>query len=561
MRGAEGETLRLRLRLGGPGGGLRGWVLGPDGEPLAGAAVRVTGRRPPDAHESDGTLLRGTPSRETVTAPGGEFEVLGLAPGPAKLEVRAPHSAPYSAAVEIVAGARTQHTVRLETAGVVFGTVRDGGGAPVEGAEVRFERIGHFLASEATSDAGGGFRLEHLPAGRVELVAEHPERGKAHASLDLAGGVPARWDPVLQEGRVLAGRVVDEAGQPWVGWRVRGFGDRILEPEGGRWYQRTHTDAGGRFQFVGCPADPLRIEVEADERSPLPVAVRQEVEAGGPELVIVVPAAELPSATLRGAVVGPDGGPAAATVSARLGDQWPPYRAETDPATGAFELEGLRPGRFWIAVDARELPAQHFPAATLAPEEVLDLGPLQLHPPGRLEVTVAGGRDTFAPFERITIVAVTDGGAEPARLFPRKIGEEALDGVALAPGDYSLEATGPETALDVRRVTIRTGETSRVDLAPRTGTPCVFRVPHPGEGDPPTIVTFALESRDGGRMTSWWLARPDAGEREYATRIRLVEGTYRMTASTQTGLRESLEFSVAAGDGERDFELELGGGF
>ena len=40
-----------------------------------------------------------------------------------------------------------------------------------------------------------------------------------------------------------------------------------------------------------------------------------------------------------------------------------------------------------------------------------------------------------------------------------------------------------------------------------------------------------------------------------------MEGTYRMTASTQTGLRESLEFSVAAGDGERDFELELGGGF
>ncbi len=94
-------------------------------------------------------------------------------------------------------------TAQIGTEGSFFGTVADGSGASVPGAEVTVTHLGTGLVKVATTDAEGGFSIPALPIGRYSIVV----KAKGFKSWELSGseltvGGRSRISPVLTVGEI-----------------------------------------------------------------------------------------------------------------------------------------------------------------------------------------------------------------------------------------------------------------------------------------------------------------------------------------------------------------------
>jgi len=168
------EKLEVALRL---AERATGEVRSSRGEPLADAEV---------------VLYTELGARHARTGADGTYTVNGLAPGPAKLRVRAAGHSPVTRAVKIPdnGGARPYALPRIELSaeGIVEGVVVDARGDPVQGARVAKDRVPTYLAVGATpagvavTDARGRFKLAELPEGDVTLEAFAPDVGRARES-------------------------------------------------------------------------------------------------------------------------------------------------------------------------------------------------------------------------------------------------------------------------------------------------------------------------------------------------------------------------------------------
>jgi hypothetical protein len=127
--------------------------------------------------------------RRTRTNAEGDFSLAELAPGAAKLTIRAAGCAPVTRTVTIPdsGGRRAFEIPRVELAeeGAVEGEVDDANGNPVAGARVAKDQVPTWLVVGATpdgmavTDAKGRFTLKQLPAGTVFLEAYAPDVGRA----------------------------------------------------------------------------------------------------------------------------------------------------------------------------------------------------------------------------------------------------------------------------------------------------------------------------------------------------------------------------------------------
>jgi hypothetical protein len=121
----------------------------------------------------------------------GRFAVADLAPGRARVQVRAPGFAPASTETQIEqhAGRRATVAARIELSpeGSVEGLVVDAKGDPVQGARVAKDLVPVYLAvgavpsGVAITDAKGRFRLTELPEGTVSLEAYAADVGRGRA--------------------------------------------------------------------------------------------------------------------------------------------------------------------------------------------------------------------------------------------------------------------------------------------------------------------------------------------------------------------------------------------
>lgn len=198
------------LVLGGDGARVTGRVLGGNGEPLAGAVVRIA--RHPRAH----FLLPGGRTMEPVhpctvvrTDAAGVFAVADVPPGPMQVLVRAPG---HRTEIEsVVAAPRAQHhvEVRLHAGTDLDGEVRDQDGLPVADARVLARGVVRSAWASVRTAPDGAFVLAGLDAGRLPLEVEAP--GFAPASVPIARDA-GRLVVVLQaEARVVL-RLQDAAG-------------------------------------------------------------------------------------------------------------------------------------------------------------------------------------------------------------------------------------------------------------------------------------------------------------------------------------------------------------
>ena len=181
--------------------------------------------------------------------------------GKVAVQARVPGFAPgCSDTIEVVAG-QDYHGVKIVvTAGaVVRGRVTLGDGAPVEGAAVRVERKGdddgnallkkllpQFFdveAPEGSSDAGGGFLVEHLAEGEYLVSAVHARFAPSEAvpvalSRDQ---VSAPITLVLRRGGVIEG-VTTEGGAP----KAAALAQIVSVSAAAK---QSMTDGSGKFRF------------------------------------------------------------------------------------------------------------------------------------------------------------------------------------------------------------------------------------------------------------------------------------------------------------------------
>jgi protocatechuate 3,4-dioxygenase beta subunit len=229
-----------------PRQGLWGRVLGPSGEPVAGAYVNAqspdTGMAffSPESDEQGRFFIDVTP------------EQLAEVPGGLTFTARHPEFL-ASLALEVSKdGVAGEHVLRLGAGGRVAGRVLDGKGVPLEQAvfELRVDHRGEqgmeFLEPRTVTLAPGGhFDFGGLPVGTYRGLLRHPTSPTARPielrRFNVSLGRPAQLGTLRFEPEgTLVGRVVDSQGQPLQSVRV----SMSLGPE-------TYTDPDGRFRLEG----------------------------------------------------------------------------------------------------------------------------------------------------------------------------------------------------------------------------------------------------------------------------------------------------------------------
>lgn len=249
--------------------------------------------------------------------------------------------------------------------------VDDGTGAPVPEFSI---------GAAASDDPMSGFwppGTEYVrdPDGRFDVAARRGEgvrllvRAPGHAPrildpVDTRAGDVRRLEVRLSRGTTVRGRVVDTAGRPVAGARIRIEGVRdpspffmLLKHAPPRY--RTLSDRDGRFAIAHVLPGSREVTAEHSDHAPVSVALSV---ADGPESVI--PDIALPrSASLWGSVLARDGGPdarAVVLVAAEDAATGPSRSVSTGP-NGFYDLRNVRPGRYRLVVTQREGSTICFP--------------------------------------------------------------------------------------------------------------------------------------------------------------------------------------------------------
>jgi protocatechuate 3,4-dioxygenase beta subunit len=275
LRHAKGVALRVEARA--PGHAPVTIVTDGTGDALkielapaeaaTGEVVTARGRDPVVGAEV--TLYTDTGVRRARTDGHGSFTLQDLAPGPARMHVRATGYAPATVAVEVLdsRGRRpcTLPRTELASGGTVAGEVVDARGDPVVGARVSEGHVPTWLLvgsnpeGVVVTDARGAFTLSNLDEGTASLEAYAPDLGRGRAD-----GV-----------RVVAGRTTD---------RVR----IAIVPDGAAPPARAAEATGGVAVTLGetsSPADVVIVSVveasEAERAGLAPGDVLVDVDGAG----------------------------------------------------------------------------------------------------------------------------------------------------------------------------------------------------------------------------------------------------------------------------------------
>ncbi len=281
-----------------PGEAIEGVVVDAGGRPLPGVEIHVAEPSPVPLPASLLLMRLAGDAPAAITAGDGRFVVADRRPGERLDLVVAGEDYVARIVAGIVAPPEEPLRVVLQQASRVSGRVVDERGEPVAGARVQARPEG--LAgsgggrmpsfNRVRSAADGGFELLDVEPGKVTLAAEAEGFQETRLSgLEApAGGELSDVELVLRSGAVVRGAVLDAAGAPVAGARVR-----IAATGGaGRSGGFTVADGDGRFELssVGLGRWTLTARVEDGRQASKSVDVIAGVQtvelrfAGGAEV-------------------------------------------------------------------------------------------------------------------------------------------------------------------------------------------------------------------------------------------------------------------------------------
>ncbi|WP_405824726.1 MFS transporter [Streptomyces sp. NBC_00838] len=151
------RPIELDVVLGGAGR-LAGAVLTADGTPVRDAAVTLTD-------------VRGDVVASTRSGREGGYVISELVAGEYTLAASAPAFRPAALLVSVQASRETRQDIELAGGAVLRGTVRAGGGRPVEDARVTLLDAAGNVVDTLTTGADGTFRFVDLSSGEYTVIA------------------------------------------------------------------------------------------------------------------------------------------------------------------------------------------------------------------------------------------------------------------------------------------------------------------------------------------------------------------------------------------------------
>lgn len=342
---------------------------------------------------------------------------------------------------------------------LVRGVVRDARGQPMADVEVGWGRPGRTFEASVRSDAHGNFELADVPPGEVFVRAGGGDHGLACETVTLASGEEFSWDPALDRGDEVVGRIQLADGGALDGLRV----ELWSASPSSLWCDATLTDEAGRFAFPNVPGGALELHVFASgiARAPSVFPVRSLGPLFAPADVgtIVLAAQDLAAHTLSATLIDAGGGELrvwhVATgrgLFAAPGSEAGQFRLSGLPA-GAYRFEAGGPqgwrtlGQAWIEDDL-ELDLERLP----------EPGTLVLATGGEVDASTALWSATPDVFARVAARAELEAGVLVVRpgayvLCAGERGEAPFE--VQSGGTTALNL--PTSADGAARIEIRTG--------------------------------------------------------------------------------------------------------
>jgi protocatechuate 3,4-dioxygenase beta subunit len=444
---------------------VEGRITGIGGAPLAGARVRIWR----DTQVAEETtlfmrLLPDTVGDATYSTSDGTYHLRRIEPGSYHVEARAGgHAVRTMGPIQIRAGAPARIDLALDPGAPLEGRVVDTAGEPLSGIEVvafpvpagtaalpdeedEIVQTGVLGAAAAVTGQDGAYRMDHLPAGEVRVLARAP--GFEPAWIPSAAPGRPLPDLVLARHARITGRCLEpESGSPLRRFRVmldRRDAEGAFLEEPAR--EREIDDPGGSFACEGLPAGDWRIRVAAAGRTPWQREV--SLEPGGEVAVEAAPGA---GRRIEGVVVRrPDGAPiAGAAVTIRREGEGRDLESIPSGREGEFAFGGLDEGTYHVLAAHPEHHAEgREAAATIEISAGEDASVrLELRPAGRVLGHVRGlvfeppGTDIF-----VVALSPAAGSGPSFQAWADEKGAVRIDSVR--PGSYRVEMTHRRNAPD-----------------------------------------------------------------------------------------------------------------
>lgn len=492
--GASGAR-EVDLVIGPVGATLSGRVVDGEGTPVEGATV-TAGLFAPQGEPLDHTRR---PSPVVVfTDANGRFEYpVGLPSGEQPIAASAPGYATNSF-MESFGGEPKELTITLTGGVTIEGRVVHPDGSPAAGAsvtlsdpEARWSDPFYGPRHGDYTDDEGRFQLIHVGAQAGELRARHADGAVLKARL---AWTRSENEPVaiqLGEGQVIAGRVVDEYGQPIEGLIVDGTMENFARTDG-----LIITDEDGRFRLSSLPHPSSslpegfdarwRVSVRTNDNSMrVEIAAAEGVSTGTLDLEIVAAIPAPTTAFIAGRVAGfAEGIPPNATLflSQQTGKK---LTEETnrgidfDLTTGDFHFGPIAAGTYGLMLylpDSGEIASVE--GIVVGGGEVKEVGEISSANTGTAEVMLSVELPDIFPDGQLPSL-IRDQRLELVSAH-RRYEMESIDGGwrtahPMPPGTYELQRRSGEVLCIPRiPVTIEGGANSEVQVQAVVGRPMLI---------------------------------------------------------------------------------------
>lgn len=553
---AGAAELEIVLRRGAT---LVGEVVGPGGQGVAGARVRLS-HLPAEGEArleiAAGELLS---APEAVTGEAGRFAVHGLPAGEHSAEFQRPGYARRT-----VPGIRVDEaqrevdlgTIRLAEAADVAALVTGPDGEPIAGVTMRIMsapepalRRSSRTPETLETDARGFVRYGDLAAGdRVDLWFEHP----AWVELRLEGVEAPTAEPlavVLSPGATVSGVVEREDGQGIPRVRLRADSSVVSETPSQASQRRLtkwgQSEPGGRFTLRGLHPGEVRLTAQLKGFAEETLALRLAEGEQRDDLRIVLKR----GATVSGRLFDPKAQPVAGGtvwLSRTVGEQQSGSQTSTTDGEGRFRIEGWPPGPSELQARHPEVGAAKLDVELASGPNAVDLTLAAARFVSGRVVDAEGRPLAGSQVELATGSSSTTKGVEADGAFSFDPGE---------PGDYRLSAWRDDLARTTQTVRVGEGPISGLELVLRTGATITGQV-------------LGATPEERGRIQIW-ASTSDSHHRRSSTVG--VDGSYRISGlradtwrleATMPGSarRAAATVEVQGADLEVVRDLELSGG-